>query len=636
MRAPPTAVLRWSCLAALVTGICAAFGGVGANGFLWWDDASYVTENAHVKAGVGAETIRWALTSSEAANWHPLTWMSHALDASLFGLDARAHHFVSLALHALTSVLLVLLVARWTGRFGRAWFAGALFALHPLRVESVAWIAERKDVLSGLFFVLTLSCWTRWVERPSVARYVLALAVFALGLMSKPMLVTLPFVLLACDAWPFHRLRWPHLDSPARGAAVPFGAPEAAAALVREKLPFFALAACACVATVLAQRAGGALKPELAPGLVERVANAFAACATYLGKSFAPFALSPYYAWRSPWSNPAFYAGLLSVPFVVWLAWRTRARAPWFAFGSALFLGMLVPVIGLVPVGDQALADRYTYLPSIGLWIAVVWGLARRAERLRALRALAGVGVLALAGCCLLTARQVRYWRDDVTLFSRALELDPRNAVAHKNLGKALLAKRDVAAAIEHLRAAAGLEPRYAEAWWNLGIALGMSGDFAASIDALTRARELAPWVAEIHYNLGVAQLASKRGDEAFESFERTLALAPAHVGAHGNLGRLLRQRGRIEEAAEHFSAAWRAEPSNDAARRALAACELELGRVESALRDHADVLRADPETRARTLAALRAAIDAARARGDVEAQRRLEELGAAFELRAK
>lgn len=623
----PTALVRAAALVALAAAVAVVFARVRGYGFLWWDDATYVSENSHVRAGLARDSITWALTTGEAANWHPLTWWSHQLDVQLFGLDAGAHHLVSVALHALTSVLLVVLLARWTGSFGRAWIVGALFALHPLRVESVAWVAERKDVLAALFFVLTAHAWTAWVERPSVGRYAFALLVYALGLMSKPMLVTLPFVLLLADAWPFRRLRWPSLESPARPAALTRGESKPLAALVGEKLPFVALAACACVVTVIAQRAGGALRPEIAPGIVERAGNAFASIATYVGKSFVPIALSPYYPWRTPWTNAAFWCGLALVPLAAWIAWRTRVRAPWLAFGLAWFAGMLVPVIGLVQVGDQALADRYTYLPSIGLAIALVWTIGEIAERLHATRAAAITAFAVIAALSWATARQVRWWRDDLTLFGRALELDPENSVAHKNTGKAHLARRELAPAIEHLRRATELEPRYTEAWWNLGIALGMSGDLAGSLDALTRARDFAPWIADIHYNLGIAQLAAKRDEDALKSFERALELSPAHVGAHGNLGRLLRQRGRIAEAAEHFRAAWSADPSNAAARLGLVSCELELGQIEKVAREHAELLRSDSELRARASAAARAALATARTRGDGESVRRLESL---------
>lgn len=611
-----TRVLAWSIL---VVAVFAAFRPAFSNGFLWWDDAEYITENPAVRAGFSSGSFTHAFTSGDAANWHPTTWLAHMGIVQVFGLEPSAHHAVSIVLHALSALLLGTLVARWTRRFALGWFVAALFALHPLRVESVAWAAELKDVLSVLFFLLALHAWTRHVERPRAATYLATIALVVLGLLAKPMLVSAPLLLLVLDAWPFGR---------ARGTASVGARPRGLAGLVLEKAPFAVLAAASCVVTVIVQRAGGAMHPAGggAP-FFDRVGNAFAALARYVGKAFVPMELSPHYVWREPWTTAPFVAGLAGSCVVLALAWRWRRSRPWFGAGVAWFVIALVPVLQLVQVGDASMADRYSYLPSIGLALVVVLGVDELAGRMHARRGAALLGAFVLVALGVATWKQTRLWHDDVALFTRAIELEPDNPVAHKVLGKGLASEKRYDEAVVHLRRATELEPHYAEAWWNLGAALGASGRPAEAALALEEAARLAPDVVDVHVNLGLAYSATRRTDEAVACFERALELEPANFVAHGNLGLLLRARGRFDAALAHFQAALAARPSDAGARRWVAVTLLDAGRVREALEGHADVLRARAEDRERARAAARTAIDAARAAGREDEARALERL---------
>src|SRR5512143_1296927 len=409
---PPGAgpLARGLSLALLAAAIVAAFAGALRNGWVLYDDPLYVFKNPHVSRGWTWDGALWFLHSPHGANWHPLTSWSHMLDVQLFGLNPGAHHAVSLALHVLNAVLLVLVLRRLTGAWWRSLLVGALFALHPLRVESVAWVAERKDVLSGLFFVLGLGAYHRWVKRPTLAGHALLAACFALGLMAKPMVVTLPFVLLLLDAWPLHRMAG--LPGATHDARPPL-------ALVREKWLLFAMAAASAVVTFVFQRAGGAVVTAEAVPVARRLCTALTACWWYVAKTFWPSGLAPFYPLdqRAPLTGLALGAALAAAGLVLVTVLAARRRQqPWLLVGWLWFLGMLVPVLGFVQVGRQAWADRYTYLPRIGVLVAATWSVPgphlRRHVAAALLLAAAGLG--ALAG---MTEAQVRYWRDGVTLY---------------------------------------------------------------------------------------------------------------------------------------------------------------------------------------------------------------------------
>jgi protein O-mannosyl-transferase len=418
----------------LLVGTIAVYVQTAHFGFVNYDDPDYTTGNPHVRAGLTLAGVAWAFTHSFAGNWFPLTWISHMLDVSLFGLDAGRHHLMSVVIHASAAVLLYLALRRLTLPQWPSAMVAALFALHPLHVESVAWIAERKDVLSALFCMLTLWAYARYAERATTGRYALALAAFALGLMSKQMLVTLPLVLMVLDYWPLQR-----------------------GLKVREKLPFLALAAAAAIAAVLSHNEAGARASLDIFPLGLRIQNALVTCVVYLLKMVWPSGLAVFYPYATSLLLPAIGSAIL-LAAITWSA----LRRPYLLAGWTWYLITLAPVIGIVQVGAQARADRYTYLPMIGVSIAAVWGVA---ELLRTQpRVLAAIGMAVCVACAMLTYIQVGYWQDGVTLFRHTIEVTRDNYVAHFNLAAALEERGENAEAAAHLNEAVRIRPRFAVA----------------------------------------------------------------------------------------------------------------------------------------------------------------------------
>jgi protein O-mannosyl-transferase len=561
----------WAVAAGLALATLATFSPVLRNGFIdSFDDATYVTENPHVRSGLRAENLRWALTTATASNWHPVTWVSHMIDCGLYGLRPAGHHRTSLLLHIANTLLLFVALRRMTGSVGRSAFAAALFALHPLRVESVAWVAERKDVLGGFFFMSALWAYARYAEVRTARRYALVTIAIVLGLASKPMLVTLPFVLILLDVWPLGR--------------------SGAGALSRswtEKIPWLALSACSCVVTVWAQTAGGAMRSLEQYPVRVRLANAVVAAVAYIGKLFWPVDLAVIYphpggslpGWRVA-------AASLLLAAITGVSIRLARRHPYLLVGWLWYLGMLVPVIGLVQVGQQAMADRYTYLPSIGLVLMLVWGLPELlGSRLPrpALIALACGAVLALA---VRAHRQAELWRDARTLFTQAIRVTRNNYVAQSNLGLALYHDGKAADALEHFEESVRIAPGFEAGHSNLGVALA---DLGRSDEALThyrKALELDPTDADVHNNLGSLFYRRHRLDEAVDAYREAIRFAPDHAGARYNLGTALAARGDLAESADQLRQAIRLSPSNTAARANLATVLYQRGDYAGAWRE--------------------------------------------------
>lgn len=596
---------RWA-LAGLVALLALAWWSVARNSFIPLDDPQYVLDNPRVRDGFAPGSIAWAWTAGYEANWHPLTWMSHMLDCELFGLNAGAHHLVALALHALSTVLLATLLFRWTRDFASSLFVAAVFGVHPLHVESVAWVAERKDVLSHVFFVLTLHAWTSWCERGGAARYALALVLFALGLTAKPMLVTLPPLLLVLDFWPLSRV-----------------ASKGWRALVVEKLPFFALAAASCVVTFLVQRAWGAVVEQERLSLGARVANTFVAYARYAIKLVWPADFSVMYPPRDWSALQVGASALLLVAALVW-AWIGRKERPWRLAGLAWYLGTLVPVIGLVQVGYQSLANRYTYVPLTGLVLALVVELAHIGRRLRATRALAALAVLATLACAWRTTVELARWRDGVTLFSRAVEIDPQNHVARRLLSKALAYAGRAEEAQAELEKAAAVPRAQTDALVRLAHAAGARDDWSEAAKLLTQATRLTPRHAGAHFELALALLRLEQKPQARAEFERAIELEPANAQARGQLGRLLLEGGELDAALVHFRAAHEAMPNEPRVAGTLALALIEADRAEEAFATFGALLRSAPDP---TNAALARAAARARARGDEARAKVLEKL---------
>jgi tetratricopeptide (TPR) repeat protein len=474
---------------------------VGNHAFLNYDDNVYVTSNPNVAGGITGKGIVWAFTSFDASNWHPLTWLSHMVDAELFGMDPRGHHLTSVAIHALSTVLLFLLLLRITGLLWRSSCVAVLFAIHPLHVESVAWVAERKDVLSAFFWFLTLLLYSTYVARQKRAFYLLALVSFVLGLMAKPMLVTLPVVMLLLDYWPLDRYRTKEQsDGRLSGRIAPLKA------LVREKIPFFACAFASSITTIFAQRSDGAIKSLGAIPVPLRVENSLISYVAYIGNIIWPDDLAILYPIPPSYPFWQVICSLLVLLLISMATVRARHRFPYLAVGWIWFIATLIPVIGLIQVGVQSMADRYTYIPSVGLFIMAFWGipdlLAGFTCRRAILILLAGAVISAKAA---VTWQQLGHWRDDFSLYRQALKVTADNYVIHNNLGIALANNWNLDAAIREFREALRINPNYSEAHYNLGIALAMKGDLDTAIGEFREALRIHPGDARANYNLGVA-----------------------------------------------------------------------------------------------------------------------------------
>ena len=496
---------RWSVAALLMAGTLILYLQVAGHEFLHYDDDQYVTGNGWVRGGLSASGVRWAFTTLQVANWHPLTWLSHMLDVQLFGLDPGAHHLVNAVLHAANASILFLVLAALTGAPRRSAFVAALFAVHPLHAESVAWIAERKDLLSTFFGFLMLGAYVRYARKPRFLRFLPVLACFVMSLLSKPMWVTAPFLLLLLDCWPLRRVE----GSPIGTGAARDDLPRLPLwRLIEEKVPLFVLSLLSSAITVVAQSRGGALVPAEMIGFGARLGNAVVSYARYLGKTFWPDPLAllyPYPPGGPPIGQIVGAAGLLvSITAIVMI--RVR-RSPWLALGWFWFLGTLVPVIGLVQVGVQAMADRYTYLPIIGVFIAVSWEGSRLARELpvRARRILGAVPIAVVAALSVLTWRQAGYWSDQEVLFRHTIAVTEDNGRANLNLSQALGAKGGNDEALVYAAEAVRLEPAYPPAHNNYGFMLYKAGRVDEAIAQFQRAIRIQPDYAEAHGNLGIA-----------------------------------------------------------------------------------------------------------------------------------
>jgi Tfp pilus assembly protein PilF len=526
--------------------------------FVDYDDDLYVFENIHVQKGLIPKNILWALTTSHAANWHPLTWLSHMLDMQLYGMNSGLHHLTSVIFHMINAILLFALLRRSTGALWPSSFVAALFALHPLHVESVAWVAERKDVLSTFFWMLTLWSYIRYVEEPGVNRYLTVLLFFILGLMAKPMLVTLPFVMLLLDYWPLERFSIRHAGDTAQNSQKMFGM----FCLFREKIPFFVLSITSSVVTFLVQKEGGAVGDMAIYPLFARISNALVSYVSYIGKMIWPSRLAVLYPF--PPMFPVwqlFGAGLLLISAFFIAIYFIKHR-PWFTVGWFWYLGTLLPVIGLVQMGAQAMADRYTYVPMIGLFIIVAWGLPELLAKWQYKRfVLAPLAATIIAILMVITWVQIRYWENSYVLFKHALEVTSDNWVVHNNFGNTLRKQGDFEEAIWHFHEALRINPDYETAHLNIGIALMLQGKLDASIAYYNEVLSLKPELATIHNNLGVVLLRKGRLDEAIIHFQKAIRLAPDYAEAYNSLGLARVYKGEMDKAIVLFRKALSLKP---------------------------------------------------------------------------
>ena len=549
-----------------------AYANVLANDFVSFDDPQYILDNLPVQLGLTAESFGWAFTHVHSNNWHPLTWISHMLDVSLFGLDPRGHHAIGATIHAVNGVLLFWLLWRTTQRRWPSALAAALFALHPLRVESVAWAAERKDVLSGLFFLLTLLAYVGYTKRPTAGRYAVVALLFTLGLLAKPMLVTLPILLLLVDRWPLERS--PTLF-PARERWI-------------EKLPLFALALASGVVTLWAQSIGGTVKSFEFISLTDRVQNAMLAVVVYLQQTLWPSGLAAFYPHPAlvenrgglPFEARVLLAGLLLVVVTI-ASIRVAKTRPVYAFGWLWFLIALSPVIGIVQVGVQAHADRYTYLPSIGLTTALVFGLhdakrglvgSSRARRRWIDRVAALIALTTLALLTSATFRQVAIWRSSERLYQHAVEVTDHNYIAALNLGALASARGAHETAIDFYRIALEMRPRYAAAHSNLGVSLDHLGRADEAAEHFRKALDLDSRLSQAAINLGGYHAARGEDDAARAHYREAIEARPDRPLPREVLGELEQRLGNFEAAIQQFELALAIQPGSAPLHAKLAA----------------------------------------------------------------
>jgi protein O-mannosyl-transferase len=554
-------------------------------GFLDYDDQLYVSQNYQVSRGLTWQGSIWAFTTGHAANWHPITWLSHMMDVQIFGMAAGPHHVVNMVFHIANTLLLFWLLLRTTGAWGRSSMVAALFAVHPLHVESVVWIAERKDVLSAFLGIVTLHLYVNYIRRPQLRKMLLVAAVFALGVMAKPMLVTLPFLMILFDLWPLRRMKYQT------------GQGQTVKRLIGEKIPLFVLAVLSGIATLVAQSRGGAVSGFEAVSLFLRATNAVVSYLIYIVKMLWPSGLIPNYYLRP---SPAWLV-ILSVLILIsisLLVMRIGKRYPFVVTGWLWYLVSLLPVIGLIQVGMQARADRYAYIPTIGLFVIAIWGTAELLEGRRYKKPVLEVVACVLIGFLAVAARnQVGYWKNDITLWAHAIQTDPLNSVARANYGLALAARDDLAGAIEQLSESLRAAPLFAEAHNNLGWILHKQGRLSESLPHFYEAIRLKPTLPNAHANLGIVLLDQKKFGEADAQFREALRLNPRNLELLFAIGLALAKQGKNEEALMQYKAALDINPSYADAHRELGNALFGQGKYGEAIEHYRMSLKIQPDS---------------------------------------
>jgi tetratricopeptide (TPR) repeat protein len=575
------------CLALTLT-TAAVFYQVCTYDFVNLDDPVYVYENLNIQAGITPKAIKWAFTTGYASNWHPLTWLSHMLDWQLFGLKAGDHHLTNLIFHIANTLLLFIVLKQMTHKLWQSAFVAALFALHPLHVESVAWVAERKDVLSTFFWMLTIWAYIRFVNSPKITSYLLVLVFFALGLMSKPMLVTLPFVLLLLDYWPLDRF------SLKRGEA---GSKYSLPYLLIEKAPLFAMTLVSCIVTFVIQKKGGAMEWEKY-GLLIRLANASISYLQYINKMIWPTRLAVFYP--HPNQNVSILYAIVSVVFllaVTILIFRFAKERRYLVVGWLWYLGTLVPVIGLIQVGAQAMADRYTYIPLTGLFIIIAWGLPDLLAKWRNKKiALTMAALLIIIDMSICTHFQLGYWQNSLTLFQHALDVTKDNYVAHFSIAGPLREQGKLNETIYHCSEAIRIKPHYTKAIVSLGTALDEAGRIDEAIEEYKKCLQIAPGEPMALNNLGIALGEQGKFDEAVKCFTEALRVKPDFANAHINISHILTLQGNMDEAAVHLTEALRLDPQSAKAHFYLGQVLMQKGKINEAITHFEEALRLKPD----------------------------------------
>ncbi|MFC1859847.1 tetratricopeptide repeat protein [Thermodesulfobacteriota bacterium] len=563
--------------------------------FVNYDDNVYITDNPRVQKGLNLENIVWAFTTStwESNYWQPLTWLSHMLDVRLFGMNPGGHHLTNLIFHLANSLLLFHLFRQMSGQFWQSMVVAALFALHPLHVESVAWVSERKDVLSSLFWILAMIAYTHYVRDQSLRPYLLALALFVAGLMAKPMIVTLPFVLLLMDYWPLGRMRFGQRHASGSNAHTPTKVID----LAKEKIPFFAILPVIVGVTYFAQQEGGALKSLDAYPFSVRIANALVAYVVYIKKTIWPHPLA--FLYPHPGELPVWQilgAGVVLLFISLW-AVRSGKFHPWFIVGWLWFLGTLVPVIGLVVIGPHVIADRYTYIPLVGLFIIVGWGIFELMERRHFIRMFwPAVTLVCLVVFSLVSWFQVKTWANNMALYTHALKVTHDNSVTHNHLGLALLEQGKPAAAVTHFSEALRITPHYADAHNNMGVALVRLGRLDDAQRHFSESMRLNPNSRNVYLNLAHTLTEQGQAAEAIAYYEKALEIDPDHPETQFQLGLAFYSLGMLDQAINHFNRTAVLNPDNPMVQYHLGRVHLARGDFETSIKYLTETLRRVPD----------------------------------------
>jgi tetratricopeptide (TPR) repeat protein len=565
-----------------------AFEQVRNNDFTNYDDSTYVTENRHIQEGLTVDSVLWAFTATEASNWHPLTWISHMVDWQLFGPNAAGHHITNLLIHILNVLLLFGVLKAMTRAVWPSAFVAVLFAIHPLHVESVAWVAERKDVLSGLFWMLTMAAYAYYVKSPRIGRYLLVFLSFALGLMAKPMLVTLPFVLLLLDYWPLDRFKIQKENDKKVFSAM---------LLISEKIPLFMLSIFSCVITFIVQQGGGVVANMEAVSVDYRVANTMISYASYITKMIVPTSLAVLYPLRPSGTLllPSIICGIILVAITIYIICWSRQKC-FMVTGWLWYLGTLVPVIGLVQVGVQAMADRYTYLPSIGIFIIFAWSISCITRRWRYQRPMLIISAMAvIIALTICTRMQVKRWHNSITLFQHAIAVTNANYISYYNLGVAFKNKGEFTEAMDCYRKIEKMKPEFPEIYYSIGNLLKAQDKFDEALDNYRHALKLRPDYVDAIVNMATAMKMQGEMEQAVEKWKEAIEIDPDCAEAHSSLALAMAQQGKYNLAVEHFNHALRIEPDSESY-YILGIIYHKFGKYGQAVENYKNAIRLEPD----------------------------------------
>ena len=582
----------------LVAAIIVTYIPVIHSDFVGYDDELYVTKNKQVQEGFTSESLKWAFTTFHSANWHPLTWLSHMLDCDLYGLNPAGHHWTQVEFHIVNTVLLFFILFRMTGALFKSAFVAALFALHPLHVESVAWVSERKDLLSTFFGLMMILAYHRYVKASGSKNYLLIVIFLSLGLMAKPMLVTFPLVLFLLDFWPLERFQYKkneNDDLPKPESTIYYGL-KGLMRLILEKIPLFIPVVISSILTFLAQKSEGAVKTLGALSLKTRIANALVSYVSYVSKAIWPSKLAVFYPHPgNALSGWTIVGAALLISAVILLSIRSFKKYPYIAVGLFWYLGTLVPVIGLVQVGDQAMADRYTYIPLIGLFIIVAWGVSDLFKKWQHKKTFLGVSIMIiLSSLAWKTFHQLGYWKNGIVLFKNAVSVTENNYLAHNNLGTAY-GPVDLNKAIYHYKAALKIKTDDVVAHYNLGNVLAKKGETDEAIAHYLEALRIKTDYAEARNNLGTALYNKKDYEGAALHFSKALKINPKNTGARNNLANILFTQGKFDEAVLQYQEAIRIDPKDSKVHYNLGNVLLRQGKTKKAYTHFTEAIKFKP-----------------------------------------